>query len=105
MNGCAPYGKCQPDPALAPDRGRRLYAAFLFGRATKPASPQERERRRLVEEEEIETAVSGLSASKWAEIDRLLSDRKKIDAIKVLREATGLGLKLSKMAVERRRRP
>jgi len=78
------------------------YAAFLFGRATKPVDPQERERRRLVEETEIETAVSGLSASKWEEIDRLLSDRKKIEAIRVLREATGLGLKLSKLAVERR---
>ncbi len=80
------------------------YVAFLFGRATKPVDPQERERRRLVEEAEIETAVSGLSASKWEEIDRLLSDRKKIEAIKVLREATGLGLKLSKMAVENRGR-
>lgn len=78
------------------------YAAFLFGRATKPVSPQEKERRRLVEDEEIETALRDVTASKWEEIDRLLSDRKKIEAIKVLREATGLELKLSKMAVERR---
>lgn len=81
------------------------YAAFLFGRATKPASPQEKERQRLVEEQEIETALSRLSASKSAEIDRLLHDAKKIEAIKILRDATGLGLKLSKMAVERRPHP
>lgn len=78
------------------------FASFLFGRATKPVSPQERERQRQVEQQEIDTALSGVTASKWAEIDRLLSDRKKIEAIKVLREATGLGLKLSKLAVERR---
>ena len=81
------------------------YVAFLFGRATKPVSPQEKERRRLVEEEEIEMALRDVTASKWEEIDRLLSDRKKIEAIKFLREATGLGLKLSKMAVERRSLP
>ncbi len=80
------------------------YAAFLFGRATKPVNPQERERRRLVEEKEIETALSDLSASKWEEIDRLLAGKKKIEAIKILREATGLGLKLSKAAVENRGR-
>lgn len=81
------------------------YAAFLIGRATKPVSPQERNHRRLVEEEEIETALREVTKSKWEEIDRLLSDRKKIEAIKVLREATGLGLKLSKMAAERRPHP
>jgi len=46
--------------------------------------------------------MAGLDASKLAEVKRLVTDGKKIEAIKVLREATGLGLKLSKMAVDRR---
>ena len=37
-----------------------------------------------------------------AEIDRATDDRKKILAIKLLREQTGLGLKASKEAVEAR---
>jgi len=78
------------------------YVGFLLGRATKGASPEERQRQRMVEEQEIETAMAGLDASKLAEVDRLMADGKKIEAIKILREATGLGLKLSKMAVERR---
>ena len=78
------------------------YAAFLFGRATKPVSPEEQERRRQVEEKEIEVAIADLSTSKSEEIDRLLANGKKIEAIKSMREATGLGLKLAKMAVEKR---
>ncbi len=78
------------------------YAAFLIGRATKGASPEERQRRQLVEMQEIETAMAGLDASKLEQVDRLIVDGKKIEAINVLREATGLGLMLSRMAVEQR---
>jgi ribosomal protein L7/L12 len=78
------------------------YVGFLLGRATKGASPEERQRQLMVEHQEIETAMAGLDGSKLAEVDRLMADGKKIEAIKVLREATGLGLRLSKMAVERR---
>ncbi len=78
------------------------YVAFLLGRATKGASPEERQRRELVETQEIETAMANIPQSKLEEIDRLMADRKKIEAVKTLREATGLGLKLSKMAVEQR---
>ncbi len=78
------------------------YVGFLLGRATRGASPEERQRQHMVEEQEIETAMAGLDASKLEEVDRLMMNGKKIEAIKVLREATGLGLKLSKMAVERR---
>ena len=38
----------------------------------------------------------------WAEIDRAIDDRKKLLAIKLLREQTGLGLKASKEAIEAR---
>jgi ribosomal protein L7/L12 len=78
------------------------YVGFLLGRVTKGASPEERQRRRMAEELEIETAMAGLDASKLEEVDRLMTDGKKIEAIKILRAATGLGLKLSKTAVERR---
>ena len=78
------------------------YIAFMVGRATKGASPEERARRDMVAQQEIETALAQLPSSKLEEIDRLIADRKKIEAIKVLREATGLGLKLSKMAVDQR---
>jgi len=78
------------------------YVAFLLGRATKGASPEERQRRELAEAQEIETAMANIPQSKLEEIDRLMADAKKIEAIKTLREATGLGLQLSKMAVEQR---
>ena len=78
------------------------YIAFMVGRATKGASPEERARRDMVAHQEIETALAQLPSSKLEEIDRLIADRKKIEAIKVMREATGLGLKLSKMAVDQR---
>ena len=38
------------------------------------------------------------------EVDALLADRRKIEAIKVVREATGMGLKDAKEAVERHAR-
>lgn len=74
------------------------YAAFLFGRATAGGS----EHQRLVENEEIEAAMRTISAPKLEEIDRLIADRKKIAAIKVVRAETGLGLRPAKMAVDRR---
>jgi len=80
------------------------YVGFLLGRTTKGGSSEAREHQRMVEEQEIETAMAGLDVSKLEEIDRHMRDVKKIEAIKVLREATGLGLRLAKMAVERRAR-
>ena len=43
-------------------------------------------------------------SAKWSEVDALLKEGNKIEAIKVHREATGLGLKESKEAVEKRLR-
>ncbi len=39
------------------------YVGFLLGRATKGASPEESQRRRMVEEQEIETAMAGLGGA------------------------------------------
>lgn len=80
------------------------YGAFMIGRAIGRASAAagSPESRRMADEEEIAAATASLTPSVWAEVDRLLGEKKKIEAIKVLREASGLGLKLSKDAVERR---
>ncbi len=78
------------------------YGAFSLGRMTAGVGGGVSESQRLADEQEIAGAVADVPMSKWEEIDRLLQDRKKIAAIKILREATGLGLKLSKQAVEQR---
>lgn len=81
-----------------------LLAAFLIGRFTagrgnqgglSPAPPTQ---------EEISQALKKVTLSKWIEIDAELDARKKIRAIRLLREATGLGLKASKDAIEARQR-
>ena len=78
------------------------WVAFMIGRASNSGGGVDREARRMAEEQEIAAATANLSPSVWAEVDRLLAEKKKIEAIKVLREASGLGLKLSKQAVEQR---
>ena len=74
------------------------YAGFLFGRAT--ASDTDREYTRLREMETIDGAIRELDVSKREEIMRLVSEKKKIAAIKVFRQASGLGLREAKIAVE-----
>ncbi|MBI1366058.1 MAG: hypothetical protein GC153_08905 [Alphaproteobacteria bacterium] len=76
--------------------------AFLLGRAARGVSAEDRAERDRLDNEAVEAALAGLSPDVRMQIDRLLSERKKIEAIKVFREATGLGLKQSKDAVERR---
>lgn len=78
------------------------YAGFSLGRATKGLTPEERAQRSFAEDEKIRTAMDELSPATLEEIDRLMAARKKIEAIRVLREASGLELKLAKIAVERR---
>ena len=77
------------------------WVAFMIGRFTagRGGDPLAR---KLADEQEIAAATATLSPSVWADVDRLLSEKKKIEAIKVLREASGLGLKLAKDAVEQR---
>ena len=56
----------------------------------------------ILTEAQIDEALSKVSKSRWAEIDGAIDDRKKLLAIKLLREQTGLGLKASKEAIEAR---
>jgi ribosomal protein L7/L12 len=56
----------------------------------------------LLTQAQIEDALSRVTKARWAEIDRAIDDRKKLLAIKLLREQTGLGLKASKEAIEAR---
>ncbi|MEX0643756.1 MAG: ribosomal protein L7/L12 [Parvularculaceae bacterium] len=77
---------------------------FWLGRATaRHETPEAREARRLRARETGAAAFSALAAPSQAEVDRLIMEGKTIEAIKALREATGLGLKESKDAVDARR--
>ena len=75
------------------------YFAFMLGRLTaggKRESPEEREMRRMNEAQASADAFAALTPSVQADVDRLLLDNKKIEAIKLFREHTGKGLKDSK---------
>ncbi len=78
------------------------FLSFIIGRTTARMGGGDSESRRMTEANEIAAATANLSPSIWADVDRLLAEKKKIEAIKVLREASGLGLKLAKDAVEQR---
>jgi len=52
--------------------------------------------------EEVAEAVGRVTVSRWIEIDAEIDARRKIAAIKLLRQSTGLGLKESKEAIEAR---
>ena len=56
----------------------------------------------ILTQAQVEDALSRVTKARWAEIDRAIEDRKKLLAIKLLREQTGLGLKPSKEAIEAR---
>ncbi|MEE2921632.1 MAG: hypothetical protein VYC38_07710 [Pseudomonadota bacterium] len=56
----------------------------------------------ILTQAQVEDALSRVTKARWAEIDRAIDDRKKLLAIKLLREQTGLGLKASKEAIEAR---
>lgn len=82
-----------------------LWLAFTIGRMTKSGeSPEARDMRRMEEQTKAESAFSSLTPSIQADVDRLLMDKKLIEAIKIIREHTGLGLKESKLAAEQRRK-
>lgn len=75
-----------------------LGGIFSGGKAGKSLSPTP------PTPEEIEEAVRKVTLSRWMEIDAEIDAHKKIRAIKLLRETTGLGLKDSKQAIEARMR-
>ncbi|HAE26950.1 MULTISPECIES: ribosomal protein L7/L12 [Hyphomonas] len=93
------------DKILQPEVLFTLFAAYILGRMTagrrardnglSPTPPTPKE---------IKAALDRVTMSKWLEIDAELDARKKIRAIKLLRNATGLGLKDSKHAIEERER-
>lgn len=80
------------------------FVSFRIGQATKAESPAARSHRVMAEQEDINAAIAQVDDREWGEIDQLLAEKKKIAAIKALREATGLGLKLSRMAIEQRQK-
>lgn len=82
------------------------YVAFMIGRMSggKGETESEREMRRMQEEQEAEDAFASLSPSVQADVDRLLTEKKTIEAVKVIRENTGKGLKESKDVVDQRRK-
>ncbi|MEH6808670.1 MAG: ribosomal protein L7/L12 [Hyphomonas oceanitis] len=53
-------------------------------------------------QEEIDAAMKRVTVSRWMDIDAEIAAGRKLAAIKMLRESTGLGLKNSKEAVEAR---
>lgn len=75
---------------------------YILGRRSKDGGASGRDFTRRREETDIEQVLASVPATTLEEVDRLMADRRKIDAIKVLRAATGLGLRDAKCAVERR---
>lgn len=93
------------DKILQPEVLATLFAVFVFARATAGSKKKENSLSPTPPTPaEIEAAIARVTMSKWLEIDAELDARKKIRAIKLLREATGLGLKDSKEAIEERER-
>jgi ribosomal protein L7/L12 len=79
------------------------YAGFLVGRATANRDGSSREERAFQTQMTAESVFSELNESTKADVDRLIQDGKIIHAVKVVREATGKGLKEAKQAVDWRR--
>ena len=89
---------------LEPEFLVTLLAAFLLGRFTAGRKNRDSLSPTPPPPEEIEAALKKVTLSKWIEIDAELDARKKIKAIRLLREATGLGLKDAKDAIEAHQR-
>lgn len=78
--------------------------AFQIGRMTAGgASPEERAERRMRERQEAERLFSGLPPAVQQQADAHIQQGRPIEAIKVIREHSGAGLKESKQAVDYRR--
>lgn len=83
------------------------FCAFILGRASARGGEgggESRQARRLHDIERATAALAALEMSKQAELDRLITDGRIIDAVRLLREATGMGLYESKLAVDERRK-
>ena len=90
------------DKILEPEVLFTVFAAFFLGRIMSGGKSSNSLSPTPMSQAEIEAALKTVTVSKWMEIDAELDARKKIQAIKLLRQATGLGLKDSKDAIEAR---
>jgi ribosomal protein L7/L12 len=85
------------DPTILFALGLAFIVGFMMrgaGRSSLSPSPMSRD--------EIDAALKSVNVSRWMEIDAEIDARRKLAAIKLLRTATGLGLKDSKEAIEAR---
>lgn len=73
-----------------------LLAFFLGGAASGSGLPTE------AEKADISTAMASLTAQQRMQVDAAIDANKKIEAIRIVRGATGLGLKQAKLAVDAR---
>lgn len=82
-----------------------LIVGFILGRKSKSGGGGETSvERAMREQRRSEELLSELSPDALMQVDELMRARKKIEAIKFLREKTGCGLKEGKDAVETRAR-
>lgn len=78
--------------------------AFIIGRATAGgASSEAREERRMNQQMEAERLIASLTPAVQQEVDEKLKAGKLIEAIKIIRENTGAGLRDAKIAADLRR--
>lgn len=77
---------------------------FLLGRATAQQRDGDRAERKRVEAESAGVTFGALTTAHQTDVDRLVMENKVIEAIKLVREQTGLGLKESKDVVDARRK-
>ena len=78
-------------------------AAFIAGRLSARHSPEALERRRLAEEEAARN-FTRLSTTTRAEVDRLLTDGKTVEAIRLMRAELNTGLYEAKQIIDQRKR-
>jgi ribosomal protein L7/L12 len=52
--------------------------------------------------EEVQARLAGMSAAQWADLDTEIEAGRTIGAIRLLRKASGIGLKDARLAVEKR---
>ncbi|WP_158535383.1 hypothetical protein [Hyphomonas pacifica] len=77
-----------------------LVIAFALGYLVRGTGHQKSHSPPHHSPEEIEAALARVPETKWAEINQAIEDRHKLHAIKLLRDASGLGLRESKEAIE-----
>lgn len=75
---------------------------FMLGRASRGG--EDADERRMRAELAASERFAALSSADQAEIDALVMSGKTLEAIRLTREKTGLGLKESKDAIDARRR-